>query len=137
MSKIREQFDRPPETPLEVSPTGDLRPFVIFTQLRKNGPHIYAGWLEAADAAMAMDFAKEHYGQDQECVGIWAIDRVNLTSSDGLYAAAGSSGGTFAIFARGRCRSRDICMKIRPWSMATWRSAWSACKGNGCGMSGE
>lgn len=100
MSKIREQFDRPPETPLEVSPTGDLRPYAIFTQLRKGGPHIYAGWLEAADAAMAMDFAKEHYGQDQECVGIWAIDRVHLTSSDGLYAATGSSGGggTFAIF---------------------------------------
>jgi 1,2-phenylacetyl-CoA epoxidase PaaB subunit len=87
MSKIREQFDRPPDAPLEVAPTGDLRPFVIFTQLRKGGPHIYAGWLEASDAAMAMSFAKEHYGQDQECVGIWAIDRAHLTSSDGLYSA--------------------------------------------------
>ncbi len=86
MSKIREQFETPPSTPLEVSPTGDLRPYVIFTQLKKNGPHIYAGWLEAADAEMAMDFAKEHYGQDQECVGIWAIDRTHVTSSDGLYS---------------------------------------------------
>ena len=92
MSKIREQFDGPPETPLEVAPTGDLRPFVIFTQLRKAGPYIYAGWLEASDAAMAMSFAKEHYGQDQECVGIWAIDRAHLTSSDGLYRASGRNG---------------------------------------------
>jgi 1,2-phenylacetyl-CoA epoxidase PaaB subunit len=86
MSKVREQFDHPPETPLAVSPTGDLRPFVIFTQLKKGGPHIYAGWLEASDADMAMAFAREHYGQDQECVGIWAIDRSQLTSSDGLYS---------------------------------------------------
>jgi ring-1,2-phenylacetyl-CoA epoxidase subunit PaaB len=85
MSKIREQFDAPPPTPLAVSPTGDLRPYVIFTQLKKGGPHIYAGWLEASDDAMAMSFAKEHYGQDQECVGIWAIRREHLTSSDGLY----------------------------------------------------
>ena len=27
MSKIREQFVAPPQSPLEVSPTGDLRPF--------------------------------------------------------------------------------------------------------------
>jgi 1,2-phenylacetyl-CoA epoxidase PaaB subunit len=97
MSKIREQFDRPPQTPLEVYPTGDLRPFVIFTQLKKGGPHIYAGWLEASDADMAMAFAKEHYGQDQECVGIWAIDRANLTSSDGLYVARDNARGDFVI----------------------------------------
>lgn len=99
MSKIREQFVAPPQSPLEVSPTGDLRPFVIFTQLRKGGPHIYAGWLEAADAGMAMDFAKEHYGQDQECVGIWAIERTHVTSSDGLYTASpnlSSAGATFS-----------------------------------------
>lgn len=98
MSKIREQFETPPTTPLEASPTGDLRPFVIFTQLRKGGPHIYAGWLEAADAGMAMTFAKEHYGQDQECVGIWAIDRAHVTSSDGLYQSEGLTAGAYAIF---------------------------------------
>jgi 1,2-phenylacetyl-CoA epoxidase PaaB subunit len=102
MSKIREQFESPPTTPLEVSPTGDLRPFVIFTQLRKGGPHIYAGWLEAADAHMAMDFAKEHYGQDQECVGIWAIDRAHVTSSDGLYQAGDMTPASYAIFTQKR-----------------------------------
>lgn len=98
MSKIREQFESPPTTPLEVSPTGDLRPFVVFTQLRKAGPHIYAGWLEAADANMAMDFAKEHYGQDQECVGIWAIDRKHITSSDGLYSSDHHGPAPFCVF---------------------------------------
>lgn len=88
MSKIREQFTAPPATPLEVSSTGDLRPYVIFTQLKAGGPYIYAGWLEAVDDDMAMAFAKEHYGQDQECVNIWAINRRHITSSDGLYGSA-------------------------------------------------
>ena len=97
MSKIREQFEAPPDSPLVVAATGDLRPYVIFTQLRDKGPFIYAGWLEAADDDMAMAFATEHYGQDQECVNIQAIRREHLTSSEGLYTANAAS-GTFAVF---------------------------------------
>jgi 1,2-phenylacetyl-CoA epoxidase PaaB subunit len=97
MSKIREQFTAPPATPLDVEPTGDLKPYVIFTQLRSEGPYIYAGWLEAADDDMAMAFAKEHYGQDQECVNIQAIRRTDITSCDGLYTG-GSTSGNFAVF---------------------------------------
>jgi len=92
MSKIREQFEKPPETPLDVEPTGDLKPYVIFTQLKANGIYIYAGWLEAVDDEMAMAFAKEHYGQDQECVNIQAIRREHMTSSDGLFAHDGTRG---------------------------------------------
>jgi len=98
VSKIREQFAAPPTTPLEVQPTGDLRPYVIFTQLKAKGPYIYAGWLEAADDAMAIEFAKEHYGQDQECVNVMAIRREHITSSDGLYASKQSEGGKFQVF---------------------------------------
>jgi 1,2-phenylacetyl-CoA epoxidase PaaB subunit len=98
MSKIREQFTAPPPEPLQVEPTGDLKPYVIFTQLRANGPYIYAGWLEAADDDMAMAFAKEHYGQDQECVNIQAIRREHMTSSDGLYASTRSGAGKFQVF---------------------------------------
>jgi 1,2-phenylacetyl-CoA epoxidase PaaB subunit len=102
MSKIREQFQMLPSEPLAVSPTGDLRPYVIFTQLKANGPYIYAGWLEAADDAMAMEFAKEHYGQDQECVNVMAIARADITSSDGLYssrsAATRQGSASFAVF---------------------------------------
>jgi 1,2-phenylacetyl-CoA epoxidase PaaB subunit len=93
VSKIRQQFTAPPAAPLAASPTGDLKPYVIFTQLKANGPYIYAGWLEAADDAMAMDFAKEHYGQDQECVNVMAIDRLDITSSDGLYPPLPSGEG--------------------------------------------
>jgi len=99
MSKIREQFEKPPppEVPLGVEPTGDLLPYVIFTQLKANGPYIYAGWLEAADDNMAMAFAKEHYGQDQECVNIQAIRREHITSSDGLYEAKDAR-GPFVVY---------------------------------------
>jgi 1,2-phenylacetyl-CoA epoxidase PaaB subunit len=98
MSKIRERFTTPPTTPLEVEATGDLKPYVIFTQLKEKGPYIYAGWLEAVDDAMAMDFAKEHYGQDQECVNVMTIRRTDITSSDGLYESAEKASGKFAVF---------------------------------------
>jgi 1,2-phenylacetyl-CoA epoxidase PaaB subunit len=98
MSKLREQFTAPPPEPLSVEPTGDLRPYVIFTQLRDGGPWIYAGWLEAADDAMAMDFAKEHYGQDQKCVNVLAIAREHVTSSDGLYPASREGRGNYIVF---------------------------------------
>ena len=102
MSKIREQFQKPPDTPLAAQPTGDLKPYVIFTQLKNSGPHIYAGWLEAADDDMAMAFAREHYGQDQECVNIQAISREHITSSDGLYSSTHSATGTFMVFTQKR-----------------------------------
>ncbi len=105
MSKIREQFSTPPQTPLSPSPAGDLKPYVIFTQLKANGPYIYAGWLEAADDDMAMAFAKEHYGQDQECVNIHAIPRDDITSSDGLYQSDPShlsSSGKYEVFTQKR-----------------------------------
>lgn len=102
MSKIREQFQVPPATPLAASPTGDLKPYVIFTQLKAKGPYIYAGWLEAADDDMAMAFAKEHYGQDQECVNIHAIRREHITSSDDLYRSSSDKSGKFEVFTQKR-----------------------------------
>jgi 1,2-phenylacetyl-CoA epoxidase PaaB subunit len=60
---------------LRVPAEGDLRAYVVFTQLKKDGPYYYAGWLDAADDSMAMMLAKEHYGRDQYCTGIWAAPR--------------------------------------------------------------
>jgi 1,2-phenylacetyl-CoA epoxidase PaaB subunit len=102
MSKIREQFNKPPDAPLAVESTGDLKPYVVFTQLKANGPYLYAGWLEAVDDDMAMAFSKEHYGQDQECVNIQAIRREHITSSDGLYLAKDLREGSFAVFTQKR-----------------------------------
>lgn len=86
MSKFRQQIDLAIlDEPIGTEPEGDLKPYVIFTQLKEGGPYIYAGWLDAPDDTMALTLAKEHYGRDQVCVGIWAILRDNLHSSDGLY----------------------------------------------------
>ena len=54
---------------------GDLTAFVVFTQAKRGDPHVYAGWLDAADPVMALKFAREHYGQDQQCVNIWVVPR--------------------------------------------------------------
>lgn len=105
MSKLRQQLDLSnTESPIEVEPIGDLKPYVVFTQLKEGGPHIYAGWLEAVDDAMALSLSKEHYGRDQECVGIWAIVRDDLYSSDGLYTMAQPPAGdaTYAVFTQKR-----------------------------------
>ncbi|TVQ53052.1 MAG: hypothetical protein EA377_08885 [Phycisphaerales bacterium] len=101
MSKIRQNLDLgQAETPIDAEPLGDLTPYVVFTQLKAKGPHLYAGWLEAADDGMAMLLAKEHYGQDQECTNIWSIDRADLASSDGLYAIENPPSGetTYRVF---------------------------------------
>jgi 1,2-phenylacetyl-CoA epoxidase PaaB subunit len=78
MSKLRQHPelvdpDVTDAAPLEAE--SDLLPYVVFTQLVPNGPFVYAGWLDAADDAMAVGFACEHYGQDQKCVGIWVAPR--------------------------------------------------------------
>lgn len=60
---------------------GDLRPFAVFTQLNRGDAHVFAGWLDAADAQMALRFAREHYGKDQECVNIWVVPREAITAT--------------------------------------------------------
>ncbi len=76
MSKLRQQLDTSiNEEDLSIPREGDLTGYVIFTQLKKGGPFIYAGWLDAPDDDMALILAKEHYGQDQQCTAIWAAPR--------------------------------------------------------------
>ena len=74
MSKRRQHIPSP-EGELPDPVGGDLTPYVIFTQLKAGGPFIYAGWLDAVDDAMALAFAREHYGQDQVCTAIRAFPR--------------------------------------------------------------
>ncbi len=92
LSKIRDNV-QPTAGDLSTPPEGDLAPWVIFTQLKRGGPYIYAGWLDAVDAAMALQFAREHYGQDQECVSIRAIPRGAITGTEPEYAPRDSAGG--------------------------------------------
>ena len=85
---------------LETPAQGDLPSYVVFTQLTSSGPYIYAGWLDAVDDGMAIQFACEHYGQDQECVGVWAIPRNAIAGTEAQYAPGPDDGSTrpFEVF---------------------------------------
>lgn len=74
MSKFREGFpihegDLPPQ------PHPDMQAWEVFTQLERGRPPVYAGSVDAVDAAMALHFAREHYGRDQPCVQVWVAPR--------------------------------------------------------------
>ena len=87
---------------LETPAQGDLPSYVVFTQLTSSGPYIYAGWLDAVDDGMAIQFACEHYGQDQECVSVLAIPRTAIAGTEAEYAPRGDDGSPrpFEIFVR-------------------------------------
>ncbi len=91
MSKLRDKVSIV-EGELETPAEGDLRPWVVFTQLRAGGPYLYAGWVDAADAAMAVQFAREHYGQDQECTSLWAIARSSIAGTEPEFPASDKPG---------------------------------------------
>ncbi len=91
MSKLRDQIDVQ-SSELQTPEEGDLQAYVIFTQLKQGAPHVYAGWLDAADDEMALHFAKEHYGQDQECVNIWAIPRPVLGGNEQMLSLPAKAG---------------------------------------------
>jgi phenylacetate-CoA oxygenase PaaH subunit len=91
MSRLREKvaaaergFDLPAE--------GDLAPYAVFTQAAPGQPHVYAGWLDAPDDRMALAFAREHYGRDQECVSIWAVPRSAIAGTGSEFPASGREG---------------------------------------------
>ena len=70
-----------PETTGELS-TGEVAPFPsweVFTQKKLGDIHLHAGSLSAPDANFAQMFAREHYGQDQECISLWVGPREIFT----------------------------------------------------------
>lgn len=81
MSKLRDNIEFI-EGDLTDPPESDLTPYVVFTQLKPGKPHVYAGYLDAADDTMAIVFAREHYGQDQECVSIWVTEVDAIVGTD-------------------------------------------------------
>jgi len=99
MSKLRQDVALV-EGDLESPAAADLAPYVVFTQLTKSGQYIYAGWLDAVDNAMAIQFACEHYGQDQECVRVLVIPRTAIAGTEPRYAPStdDGSGGPFDVF---------------------------------------
>jgi len=55
----------------------------VFTQKKKSDMHIHAGSLSAPDASFAQQFAREHYGQDQECASLWVCLRSAFVTDRG------------------------------------------------------
>ncbi|MCH7702605.1 MAG: hypothetical protein IID37_13050 [Planctomycetes bacterium] len=74
MSKIRQQFEIK-EGELECSPEPDLKPYEVFIQLSRGQAHAHAGTVDAANDKMALEYARKHYGRDQECVHMWVVPR--------------------------------------------------------------
>ena len=101
MSKIREQIETSiTEHDLEAPTERDLRAYVVFTQLKKDGPFIYAGWLDAPDDEIAKDYAKQHYGRDQKATAIWTVARENVIGTEPELSPRDddSTAGEFQIF---------------------------------------
>lgn len=81
LSRIRANL---PETTADLAPIpeGDLKPYEVFIQIERGKPHTHAGSVDAADDAMALLFAREHYGRDQECVQVWVVPRSAMIRTD-------------------------------------------------------
>lgn len=64
-----------------------LKSYEVFIRTKQGVRHAHAGTLEAPDSEMALQFAREHYGQDEPCVGIWVVPRdaiLELDQEDGV-----------------------------------------------------
>jgi len=74
VSKIREQFPVK-EGDIESAPETDPKPYEVFLQLTRGQPHVHAGTVDAVDDKTALEYARKHYGRDQECVHMWVVPR--------------------------------------------------------------
>jgi len=84
MSKVRKNIEYT-EGEIAFPAEGDLVSFAIFTQKREGAPHVFAGFVQASDGDLALAFGREHYGQDQECVNMWALAENEIASTDPSY----------------------------------------------------
>jgi ring-1,2-phenylacetyl-CoA epoxidase subunit PaaB len=82
MSRLREHLPVPQEGELTLPAEGDAKPYEVFVQLQRGKPHVHAGTVDAVDAPMALQFAREHFGQDQPCVHIWVVPREAVLGTD-------------------------------------------------------
>ena len=87
------------ETPLTFDhdlpePTPDVKHWVVYTSKRTDAPHKWAGYVDAPDHDLALQYAREHYGLDEACVGIICHEHEDAT--DGPYGLEPLSSGTAA-----------------------------------------
>jgi ring-1,2-phenylacetyl-CoA epoxidase subunit PaaB len=67
---------------IEAPSAGDMRAYEVFVQVERGRPHVHCGSLEAPDDAMALYYAREHYGRDQACVQVWVVPRASILRTD-------------------------------------------------------
>jgi 1,2-phenylacetyl-CoA epoxidase PaaB subunit len=80
MSKIRQQgFSFPEELPPPANEV--VNSFIAYTSRKEGAPHRYAGYINAPDIDLALEYACEHYGQDEECTSIWIHEVKDLTET--------------------------------------------------------
>ncbi len=68
---------------LTTKEVGGFPVWEVFTQKKEPDAHLHAGSLSAPDASFAQQFAREHYGQDQECTSLWVGLREIFTCDTG------------------------------------------------------
>ena len=95
MSKLRQRdFNFAEELPPHAD--GVMHSYIVYTARKADAPHRYAGYLNAPDIDLAVEYACEHYGQDEVCSGIWVhlVDDLLETacSEDTIDPSTGSDG---------------------------------------------
>lgn len=86
----------------------DDRHWVVYTRKKRGGPARWAGYLDAVDVPLALQYAREHYGQDEACTGILIHEHEALRDSEyGIDAiaggdAAGDDGDAWIVFSQRR-----------------------------------
>ena len=80
MSKNRQDF-HVDDGALATAPERDSRPYEVFLQLVRGQPHVHAGTVDADDPKLALEYARKHYGRDQECVHMWVVPRDAIIST--------------------------------------------------------
>ena len=72
MSRSRAHLPVPIDGELTLPAEGDARPYEVFVQLQRGKPHIHAGTVDAVDAPMALQFAREHFASAGSTVAVTA-----------------------------------------------------------------
>ena len=70
----------------------DDRNWVVYTRKKEGAPYRWAGYLDAVDEGLAMQYARDHYGLDEACAGILLHQHEALLDSEyGIDAIPGGN----------------------------------------------
>ena len=67
---------------ISIADGSDLKAYEVFIQLERGKSHVHCGSVDAPDDQLALLFAREHYGRDQQCVQVWVVPRAAIIRTD-------------------------------------------------------